>query len=155
MSHYQKSADFYEAEGQASNRDANMLKVAHFSGTLGRFAEASELFEKIAQACAEDKLRKFGVREYLLKAGFCHLAAGDTVAVRKALDRYPAISFEWADSKEAKFLASLVTAAEAYDQDAFTAAVQDYDSLARLDQWKTSILVKAKDHIKHDDAEIL
>jgi len=153
--HFQKSADFYEAEGQSSNRDGCLLKVAHFMGSLGKYTQACELFEKVAQACAEDKLRKFGARDHLLKAGICHLANGDTVAVRKALDRYSSISFEWSDSREAKFLSSLVTAAENYDENAFSFAVQDYDSLSRLDQWKTSILVKAKETIKNEDAELI
>ena len=153
--HYQKSADFYEMEGQGSNRDGNLLKVAHFYGSLGKFSEACELFEKVASACAEDKLRKFGVRDHLLKAGLCFLAAGDVVAVKKALERYPSISFEWADSREAKFLSSLLTAAEGYDEAGFNATVQDYDSLSRLDQWKTSILVKAKEMIKNEDADVL
>ena len=124
-------------------------------GSLTKYKEASELFEKVAQACAEDKLRKFGVRDHLLKAGICHLAAGDNVAVRRAVDRYPAISFEWADSREAKFLISLLDAAEGFNEAAFSAAVQDYDSLSRLDQWKTSILVKAKEVIKNEDAELI
>lgn len=135
-------------EGQGSNRDGGLLKVAHFRGSLGEYKVAAELFETIAQACADDKLRKFSVRDHLLKAGFCRLASGDNVAVQRALDRYTAISFEWADSREAKFLASLLTASEGYDEAAFSAACQDFDSLSRLDQWKTSILAKAKELIK-------
>lgn len=135
-------------EGQTSNRDAGLVKVAHFYGSLAKYKEAAELFEKIAQACADDKLRKFSARDHLLKAGFCHLASGDHVALQRALDRYPTIIFEWADSREAKFLAQLLASAEGYDEAAFSAAAQDYDSLSRLDQWKTSILAKAKDLIK-------
>jgi alpha-soluble NSF attachment protein len=153
--HYQKSSDYYEMEGQASNRDSGLLKVAHFYGSLGKYVEACELFEKVASACAEDKLRKFGVRDHLLKAGICYLASGDDVAVKKALDRYPSISFEWADSREAKFLATLLDATIKHDEAGFSAAVQDYDSLSRLDQWKTSILVRAKEAVKNEEAELL
>lgn len=153
--HYQKSSDYYEMEGQSSNRDSGLMKVAHFYGSLGKYHEAAELFEKVAIASAEDKLRKFGVREHLLKAGICYLALGDLVAVKKALERYPSISFEWSDSRESKFLSTLLTAAEGYDEPGFNAAVQDYDSLSRLDQWKTSILVKAKENIKNEDADVL
>lgn len=142
-------------EGQGSNRDACLLKVAHFYGSLGRYNEASDLFETIAQSCAEDKLRKFSVRDHLMKAGLCHLAAGDTVAVKRALDRYPSISFEWTDSREAKFLAQLLAAVEGYDEAAFSAVVQDFDSLSRLDQWKTSVLVKAKEVIKNEEGDLL
>lgn len=142
-------------ENQGSNRDSCLLKVAHFLGSLGKYTAAADMFEKVAQACAEDKLRKFGARDYLLKAGMCHLAAGDTVAVSRAVERYPALCFEWTDSREAKFLSQLLAASEAYDESSFSAAVQDYDSLSRLDQWKTSILVKAKEVIKNEDAELL
>lgn len=34
------------------------------------------------------------------------------------------------------------------DVDAFTQAVVEYDSISKLDQWKTSILLRIKNSIK-------
>jgi hypothetical protein len=141
--HFQRSADFYETDGMLSNRDGVILRVARLMGLLGKYTEAHERFEAVAQACANCKLRKFGARDHLLKAVICLLATGDNVAVRKALDRCASISSDWAGSREARFLGSLVSAAERSDESAFSAVVQDYDSL--LDQWKTIILAKAKE----------
>lgn len=90
-----------------------------------------------------------------LKAGICHLAAGDTVAAKRGLDQYGSISFEWNDSRESKFLNLLVDASNSYDEDAFSKAVQEYDNLSRIDQWKTTVLLKAKENIKTDEENIL
>jgi alpha-soluble NSF attachment protein len=118
-------------------------------GLLGKYTDAYELFEKVAQACANDKLRKFGARGHLLNAVICLLATGDNVAVRRALDNCSSIYFKWADSWEAKFLSSLASAAERLDGSAFAAIVQDYDSL--LDEWKTAVLVKAREKIVENE----
>lgn len=137
-------------EGQGSNRDDNLLKVAHLYASLGKFGEACELFEKVASACVDDKLRKFGVKDHLLNAGLCLLADGDVIAVKKALERYPSISFDWTDSREAKYLSCLLVATENSDEVGFSATIQTYDSTSRLDKWRTSLLIKAKEMIKNE-----
>jgi len=38
----------------------------------------------------------------------------------------------------------IVAAVEKYDVDAFTQAVVDYDSISKLDNWKTKVLLKIK-----------
>lgn len=151
MDSFTKAADYYESENSPSNAQSCRLKVAHFAASLGQFDKATEIFETCASAAADNKLLKFSVREYLLKASFCLLAAGDLVgAKRAATEKYPSLCFEWSGSKESKFVEELVAAIEAYDQDAFTAAVQDFDSTNRLDQWKTNILLKVKETIKEE-----
>lgn len=47
-------------------------------------------------------------------------------------------------SREEALLSALVEAMDARDVDAFTVAIQEYDSMTRLDAWKTSILVRVK-----------
>lgn len=42
----------------------------------------------------------------------------------------------------------MTEAVEAGDQDMFTAAVGDYDSVTRLDNWKTAILLKIKRNLE-------
>lgn len=41
-----------------------------------------------------------------------------------------------------------MAAVEAYDAEAFTNAVIEFDSITKLDAWKTSILLKIKNGIK-------
>jgi len=45
-------------------------------------------------------------------------------------------------------------ACENYDQDEFTSAVQNFDSISRLDPWKTTLLLKIKNTIQEPDGGI-
>lgn len=49
------------------------------------------------------------------------------------------------------YLQDLINAYEAYDVDAFTQAIVEFDSISKLDQWKTTILLRIKNHIKNED----
>jgi len=48
-------------------------------------------------------------------------------------------------------LQNLVGACEEEDADAFTDAIKDYDSISRLDQWTTTMLLRVKKRINQDD----
>jgi alpha-soluble NSF attachment protein len=54
-------------------------------------------------------------------------------------------------TREAKFVVSLIEAIEAGDSEGYTAAVVEYDQVTKLDNWKTSILLKIKKTIEEDD----
>lgn len=54
-------------------------------------------------------------------------------------------------TREAKFVGGLIEAIEAGDNEAYTAAVVEYDQVTKLDNWKTSILLKIKKTIEDDD----
>jgi len=49
-----------------------------------------------------------------------------------------------------KMLQALITACEEQNVDSFTDAVRDYDSISRLDQWYTTILLRIKKSIEGD-----
>ncbi len=53
-------------------------------------------------------------------------------------------------TREAKFVNALVEAVEAGDQEAFTGAVFEFDQVTKLDNWKTSILLKIKRSIHEE-----
>jgi len=148
------AADLYENDKSQSNAQTCLLKVAHYSATFDHFDKAIEIFEKCAEQSMENKLLRFSVREYLLKASFCHLASGDIVGTKKALDKFNSLAYDWPGSREAKFIEELVNACENYDQDAFTAATQSFDSISRLDPWKTAILLKVKNTIKQEESDL-
>ena len=47
-------------------------------------------------------------------------------------------------------LQALITSCAEQNADSFTDAVRDYDSISRLDQWYTSILLRIKKSIEGD-----
>lgn len=51
-----------------------MLKEATIAGELKEYAIAIKQLELIARASADNQLMKWSLKEYLLKAGLCHLA---------------------------------------------------------------------------------
>lgn len=68
-----------------------------------------------------------------------------------AMDRYDEMFPTFADSRESKFVRKLLDTVEAGDADAYTAAVQDYDSISRLDPWYTRILLNIKQSLNQED----
>ncbi|KAG5935837.1 hypothetical protein E4U53_000349 [Claviceps sorghi] len=91
---------------------------------------------------------KYSVKDYLLKAGICHLAAADTVATRRALDKYVDLDPSFGTQREYMLLNDLCDAVEGQSQDAFTDKLFQYDQVSKLDKWKTTILVRVKNTIE-------
>jgi len=150
ISAYQLSADYYEGEGSTSSANQCLLKVALFSAQLERYDKAIELYEQVASGSIDNNLIKWSVKEYFLRAGLCHLAKGDMVSSERALERYQDMDATFSSQRECKFLQELVTACKGRDVEAFTGAVVEFDSISKLDSWKTSILLKIKNSIKED-----
>jgi len=149
---YQTAADYHEGEGSNSAASSCLLKVALFSAQLERYDKAIELYEQIAAQSIDNNLLKWSVKDYFLRAGLCHLAKGDVVAAERAVERYMDMDATFSSQRECKFLQELVNACKNYDVEAFTNAVVDFDSISKLDSWKTSILLKIKNSIKDEDA---
>ena len=59
---------------------------------------------------------------------------------------YPA----FIDSRECKFLKQILEKLEDQDVEGFTKVVEDYDSISRLDQWFTAILLKIKKQVQQE-----
>jgi len=57
------------------------------------------------------------------------------------------------DSRECKLVKVLINHVEEHNVDGYTEAVKDYDSISRLDQWFTTILLRIKKQIA-DDPEL-
>ena len=68
------------------------------------------------------------------------------LAIKKYEEMYP----QFGDSRECKLIKQLLERLEENDADGFTEVVKDYDSISRLDQWFTNILLKIKKQIEAD-----
>jgi len=148
---YQLAADYYEGESSSSSANQCLLKVALFSAQLERYDKAIELYEQIAAASIDNNLLKWSVKDYLFRAGLCHLAKGDIVSAERALERYQDMDASFGSQRECKFLLEIVKACKEYDVEAFTSAVIEFDTITKLDSWKTTIMLKIKQSIKEED----
>ena len=123
------------------------------SAIEGDYYKAIENFEKVAEQSISSNLMKYSVKDYLLKAGICHLASDDLVAAQRALERYRELDPTFATQREHMLLADLCEAMEAKSQEQFTDKLYQYDQVSKLDKWKTTILVRVKNSIEEADDE--
>ena len=144
---YTEAGDLYAGEESSSTANACMLKVAEISATLGDYRAAVDKFEAVGKESMGNNLLRFSVKGYLLNAGVCRLCFQNADEVKRALERYDDIDPSFGASRECTLLNELTDAAELGDQDAFATALAEYDSMSRLDPWKTKLLLVAKQKI--------
>jgi alpha-soluble NSF attachment protein len=154
MESYSAAADFYDGEDSKSHANAMRLKLASISASDGKYAKAAELFERIAADSLDNNLLKYSARDHLLKAGLCRLCLGDAVGAARAVHNYKNMDASFAPSREGQLLDAVVKTVEDGDVDAFTNAVYEYDNISKLDDWKTSILLKIKNSIKEVEDDL-
>eukprot|EP01095_Lingulamoeba_sp_RSL-Kostka_P015436 TRINITY_DN70_c2_g1_i3.p1 TRINITY_DN70_c2_g1~~TRINITY_DN70_c2_g1_i3.p1 ORF type:complete len:300 (+),score=119.96 TRINITY_DN70_c2_g1_i3:122-1021(+) len=150
---YMVAADLYETADQQTSVNQCLLKVAELSATLGNYERAIESFEKVAEESLKNKLLSYSVKEYFLKAGLCHLCTGDVVTSRRALERYQEQDYKFSAQRECELLNNIITAFENYDIDSFTNAVREFDSITRLDNWKTDMLLVIRKNIEASELD--
>jgi alpha-soluble NSF attachment protein len=59
----------------------------------------------------------------------------------------------FSSTREFKFLTDLASAIDEVDVVKFTDIVKEYDSMSRIDQWKTTLLLRAKNALKLKEVE--
>jgi len=151
---YAQAADLYDGEESSSTTANNCkLKVATLSAKLERYERATEIFEDVARASLENNLLRFSAKGYFLQAGMCRLCWNDPIGVLNAIERYEESDPGFASSREHELLRACAKAAENGDQEEFSQAVVEFDSMSRLDAWKTTILLRAKKRIEKAVAE--
>ncbi|KAF0027779.1 hypothetical protein F2P81_020520 [Scophthalmus maximus] len=74
----------------------------------------------------------------------------EQLAIEKYEEMFPAFS----DSRELKLLKKLLEAHEEQNSEAFTEAVKEFDSVSRLDQWLTTMLLRIKKTIQGDAGDL-
>ncbi|KAL3692361.1 hypothetical protein R1sor_006012 [Riccia sorocarpa] len=159
MEYYEKAADLYSGEEANSTGNQCRLKVAEYAAELEQYPKAIEIYEIVARQSLDSNLLKYSVKGYLLNAGLCHLCGSDIVGIQNALEKYQDLDPTFSNTREFKLLSDLAAAIDEEDVGRFTDVVKEYDSMSRIDQWKTMLLLRAKNALKEkelaDDSEIL
>jgi alpha-soluble NSF attachment protein len=154
---YEQAAELFTMEDQKSQASQCLAKVAELSSVAMEppdLLRAAQIYEDLGKNCLESNLLKFNAKGYFLQSIFCHLANGDSIAGSQALGKYSNLDYTFGDSREGKFCASLVECVESFDVDGFATACFEFDRISKLDDWKTSILVRVKRSIE-DQAGIV
>ncbi|KAF9381108.1 vesicular-fusion protein S17 [Podila verticillata] len=147
MESYEIAAEWYTTEGAIKLAHGCLLKEVALAGELKEYAIAIKQLELVARASADSQLLKWSLKEYLLKAGLCHLATNDLVSARNALTRYNEMDALFLTTKEGRFLQNLLKDVEGGDVARFTEHIVEFDRYSKLDGWKTKILLGIKGSI--------
>jgi alpha-soluble NSF attachment protein len=151
--HYQNAADHYEAENAKSSTNQCLLKVGELKAKQKKFDEAITVFENAANNALDDKLLTWGAKDYLFKASVCQLAKikdfeEELPDVKITIDGYKDMDVKFPDSRECVLIDKLINACEEKDVKAFKSALRDYDSITKLDAWKTSMFLHIKNNLE-------
>ena len=147
---YEQAADYFKGEESNSSANKCYLKVAQFSAQLENYEKAIELYEQVAISCMDNQLLKYSAKDHFFKAALCHLCV-DLLNGQQAVQKYTEMFPQFADARECKLVKKLMDAVEEENADAFTDAVKEYDSISRLDQWTTTMLLRIKKNVSDED----
>lgn len=151
ISHYEQAADFYKGEESTSSANKCWLKVAAYAAQLEQYTKAIDLYERVGMASMDSPLLKYSVKEYFFKSALCHFCLGGTIDAKQSMEKYEGLFPAFSDSRECNLLKKLISTHDDQSADAFAEAVASYDSISRIDQWLTTILLRIKKTIGCED----
>lgn len=146
VQHYEQAADYFRGEESNSSANKCMLKVAQYAAQLENYEKAIQIYEQVASSSLESSLLKFSAKEYFFRAALCHLCV-DVLNAQHAIERYQEQCPSFQDAREYKLIKTLIEHLEDQNMDGYTEAVKDFDSISRLDQWYTTMLLRIKKQI--------
>uniref|UniRef100_A0A8C6SD30 N-ethylmaleimide-sensitive factor attachment protein, alpha b n=1 Tax=Neogobius melanostomus TaxID=47308 RepID=A0A8C6SD30_9GOBI len=145
VAHYEQAADYYKGEESTSSANKCLLKVATYAAQLEQYPKAIEIYEQIGTYAMDSTLLKYSAKDHFLRQ---HCVT--SLAVQKYEEMFPAFS----DSRECKLLKKLLDAYEEQNVDAYTDSVKEFDTISRLDQWLTTMLLRIKKTIQDDESDL-
>uniref|UniRef100_A0A8C9FTF7 Alpha-soluble NSF attachment protein n=1 Tax=Pavo cristatus TaxID=9049 RepID=A0A8C9FTF7_PAVCR len=143
------------AELRVPRSSANkcLLKVATYAAQLEQYQKAVEIYEQVGTSAMDSPLLKYSAKEYFFKAALCHFCI-DMLNAKLAVQKYEEMFPAFTDSRECKLVKKLLDAHEEQNVDAYTDAVKEYDSISRLDQWLTTMLLRIKKTIQGEEEDL-
>ncbi|EGG09431.1 uncharacterized protein MELLADRAFT_71234 [Melampsora larici-populina 98AG31] len=145
-----QAGEWYSQEDAHATANGCFKDAADIAAQLEQYSIAIENFELVARNSLSSPLTRYSVKEYLFKAALCHLCTGDIVSSKRALENYGELDPNFTQQREYKFLCSIMDSIESGDQESYTNHVAEFDSMLKLDAWKTTILLKIKRSIQEE-----
>uniref|UniRef100_A0A3B4ANW6 Uncharacterized protein n=1 Tax=Periophthalmus magnuspinnatus TaxID=409849 RepID=A0A3B4ANW6_9GOBI len=140
---------------KVKNPQANkcLLKVATYAAQLEQYQKAIEIYEQIGTYAMDSTLLKYSAKDHFFKAALCHFCV-DMLNAKLAVQKYEEMFPAFSDSRECKLLKKLLDAYEEQNMDAYTDSVKEFDTISRLDQWLTTMLLRIKKTIQDDESDL-
>lgn len=152
--YYEKAADRYVAEDSLATALGCQMKAANLSALVEDYTKAIEIFSAVCKQWAGDELKRYSMKDYLVRNGLCLLATGDLVQARREIDRFSQLDHNFSTTHEAALLRGTLEALEQNDTEMLTEAVATFDQVGLLDEWKTKMLLRLKRSIIAEDESL-
>ncbi|KAF6222377.1 hypothetical protein HO133_001463 [Letharia lupina] len=148
---YEAAATWYDDDNASALANKLYLKAGDLAALDEDYLPAIQYFEQVARQSISNNLMRYSVKDYLLRAGICHLAF-DIVGAKRALESYRDLDPSFLAQKEYQLLNDLGEAVEHSDAEVFAEKLFRYDQLSPLNSWCTTILLRIKNKITdHED----
>lgn len=152
---YQDAGDWFESDSAQALASKAFLKCADMSALQGEYLRANDMYKKIAQSALGNNLARWSLKDYFVKIVLCYLAADDRVAAMKYLEESVSLDHGFSTTKEYKLLADILEAVQDGDTQKFADVVFEFDQFSKLDNWKTTLLLKIKNAVITADEDLL
>ncbi|XP_054598565.1 N-ethylmaleimide-sensitive factor attachment protein, alpha b isoform X1 [Nothobranchius furzeri] len=153
VAHYEQAADYYKGEESTSSANKCLLKVATYAAQLEQYPKAIEIYEQVGTYAMDSTLLKYSAKDHFFKAALCHFCV-DMLNAKLAVQKYEEMFPAFSDSRECKLLKKLLDAYEEQNVEAYTDSVKEFDTISRLDQWLTTMLLRIKKTIQDDESDL-
>uniref|UniRef100_A0A6Q2X7P6 N-ethylmaleimide-sensitive factor attachment protein, alpha a n=1 Tax=Esox lucius TaxID=8010 RepID=A0A6Q2X7P6_ESOLU len=150
ISHYEQAADYYKGEESTSAANKCLLKVATYAAQLEQYQKAIDIYEQIGTYAMDSVLLKYGAKDHFFKAALCHFCV-DMLNARLSVQRYEEMFPAFSDARECK-LVKVSNGGKMVCLDCLT--VKDFDTISRLDQWNTTMLLRIKKQIQDEESDL-
>ncbi|KAK9479140.1 soluble NSF attachment protein [Lipomyces japonicus] len=155
MDAYDEAGEWFSNDQAESLANKAWLKVAEIAALKEDYTRAIAKFEQVARISLGNNLAKWSLKDYLFKAGLCHIANKDIIAAKRAVEEYVDLDPTFLNTREHNLLNDVISAVEDGDQERFTDKIFEFDQFSKLDKWKTTILLRIKNSIQEEEDNIL
>uniref|UniRef100_A0A3Q3SBC4 N-ethylmaleimide-sensitive factor attachment protein, alpha b n=1 Tax=Mastacembelus armatus TaxID=205130 RepID=A0A3Q3SBC4_9TELE len=153
IAHYEQAADYYKGEESTSSANKCLLKVATYAAQLEQYPKAIEIYEQVGTHAMDSTLLKYSAKDHFFKAALCHFCV-DMLNAKLAVQKYEEMFPAFSDSRECKLLKSKTQLLIFLIWVMFSTQVKEYDTISRLDQWLTTMLLRIKKTIQEDESDL-
>lgn len=136
-----------------SNNSRLYEKLSNMYINNDQYVNAIEMFEKIAQEaidCTSIISQKYATEKALYHAALCHLASGDFVSTKRAIQMYMDMDPSLSSSPKFKFIHKILGAFDSFDVALFNGVVAEYNGIYKLTDIEVHLLLAIRNVIEND-----
>ncbi|XBW35231.1 hypothetical protein QEN19_000794 [Hanseniaspora menglaensis] len=148
---YKMAGDWYLQDNALQLSNKCYLKYADLlslqNNSENDIFDSIKTYKKLVENSLSKNTNTWGLKDYYLKIGLLQLVLTDTVAAERTLEEAQQKLNDDKDSKEFQLLEKLIECYKEQDLDLMSQSLMQFDKFQKLDNWKTTILLKIKESL--------